>query len=159
MKYTERLKLALVADVIFITVTGAVFVCSEMDLFDNFGIMLAAIAVSGMVCVVAAFNKDGGECRKWRNIWKDPVWQTAGYVLLAVGLIISIVALPELNSGSAVLFLLIMANALIRDIRYYRNAVRFGMDDLSDVNELEEKYPEARPMINRKQKTGDGKMR
>ena len=38
-------------------------------------------------------------------------------------------------------------------IRYYRNAVRFGMDDLSDVNELANRYPESRPMINRKKKT------
>ena len=43
--------------------------------------------------------------------------------------------------------------ALARDIRYYRNAVRFGMDDLKDVNELANKYPEARPLINRKKKT------
>ena len=49
--------------------------------------------------------------------------------------------------------ILIMGNALISDIRYYRNAVRFGMDDLNGVNELANKYPEARPMINRKQKT------
>jgi hypothetical protein len=46
-----------------------------------------------------------------------------------------------------------MGNALISDIRYYRNAVRFGMDDLNGVNELANKYPEARPMINRKRKT------
>ena len=51
------------------------------------------------------------------------------------------------------MFVLIMINILIRDIRYYRNAVRFGMDDLSGVNELANKYPEARPMINRKKKT------
>ena len=46
-----------------------------------------------------------------------------------------------------------MGNSLIRDIRYYRNAVRYSMDDLKDVNDLANKYPEARPMINRKQKT------
>ena len=46
-----------------------------------------------------------------------------------------------------------MGNALISDIRYYRYAVRFGMDDLNDVNELANKYPEARPLINRKQKS------
>ena len=28
-----------------------------------------------------------------------------------------------------------------------------GMDDLKDVNELANKYPEARPLINRKKKT------
>ena len=46
-----------------------------------------------------------------------------------------------------------LAWMMISDIRYYRNAVRFGMDDLNGVNELANKYPEARPMINRKQKT------
>ena len=40
----------------------------------------------------------------------------------------------------------------ISDIRYYRYAVKYGMDDLNDVNELANKYPEVRPMINRKQK-------
>jgi hypothetical protein len=51
------------------------------------------------------------------------------------------------------MFVLIMMNLLIRDIRYCKYAVRFGMDDLKDVNELANKYPEARPMINRKKKT------
>ncbi len=51
------------------------------------------------------------------------------------------------------MFVLVMMNALIRDIRYYRNAVIFCMDDLNDENEPANKYPEARPMINRKQKT------
>lgn len=54
--------------------------------------------------------------------------------------------------AASLMLVLIMANALIRDSRYYRNAVRFGMDDLNDVNELAIKYPEARPMINRKKK-------
>ena len=43
-------------------------------------------------------------------------------------------------------------NSYRRSFRYYIYAVRFGMDDLSDVNELANKYPEARSMINRKQK-------
>ena len=51
------------------------------------------------------------------------------------------------------MFVLIMMNLLIRDIRYYRYAVKYGMDDLNDVNELANKYPEVRPMINRKRKT------
>ena len=68
-------------------------------------------------------------------------------------LIISIWVFPESEYFYSVLWVLMMANALLRDIRYYRNAVRFGMDDLSDVNELANRYPESRPMINRKKKT------
>ena len=152
MKYTERLKWALVSDVLFMLALGAVFICKEKDLFNNFGVMLTVISVFGMVCIVMSFYKDAGEYKKWHNIWKDPVWQTAGYIILAVALIIYIVVSPETTFGSALLFLLIMATALIRDIRYYRYAVRFGMDDLNDVNELARKHPEAGPMINRKQK-------
>lgn len=156
MKYTERLKWALVSDVVFILVLVAVFICKEKDLSNNFGIMLTAIAVFGMVCAVMSFYKDSGEYKKWHNIWKDPVWQTAGYIALAIALIICIFVFPEFNFASSLMCLLIMTTALIRDIRYYRYAVRFGMDELNDVNELAAKYPEARPMINRKQKTGSG---
>lgn len=156
MKYTERLKWAVVSDVIFMLALGAVFICKEKDLSNNFGVMLTVISVFGMVCIVMSFYKDAGEYKKWHNIWKDPVWQTAGYIALAIALIAFIVLTPEVTFGSALMFLLIMATALIRDIRYYRYAVRFGMDELNDVNELAAKYPEARPMINRKQKTGSG---
>ena len=68
--------------------------------------------------------------------------------------LLSIWSVPESISITDMLIgILIMGNALISDIRYYRNAVRFGMDDLNGVNELANKYPEARPMINRKRKT------
>lgn len=53
---------------------------------------------------------------------------------------------------SSLLFLLIMMNCIVRDVRYYRNAVKYGMDDLKDINELADKYPESRAYINRKQK-------
>ena len=71
-------------------------------------------------------------------------------------IIISIFVFSGNPYASFLMFVLIMMNLLIRDIRYYRYAVRFGMDELNDVNELAGKYPEARPMINRKQKTGSG---
>ena len=74
--------------------------------------------------------------------------------MLAAVLLVSIWSVPESISITDMLIgILIMGNALISDIRYYRNAVRFGMDDLNGVNELANKYPEARPMINRKRKT------
>ena len=111
------------------------------------------ILLVGGVCVAASFYAERGECRKWRRIWKDPTWQLAGYIVLAIALIASLWILPDFKYFNDSIWVLIMANSLIRDIRYYRNAVRFGMDDLSGVNELANKYPEARPLINRKKKT------
>ena len=156
MKYTERLKLAIAADMIFIVIlaVSALLVSLEKIAMKNFGLIVALILIIGGVCVAASLYKDRGECRKWRNIWKLPIWQTVVYFLLAAALIVPIWAAPESVSITDILIgILIMGNTLISDIRYYRNAVRFGMDDLNGVNELANKYPEARPMINRKQKT------
>ena len=125
MKYTERLKLSIAADMIFIAtlVVSALLIVKEKITMNNLGLIIA-------------------------------VWQTVGYFLLAAVLLVSIWSVPESISITDMLIgILIMGNALISDIRYYRNAVRFGMDDLNGVNELANKYPEARPMINRKQKT------
>jgi hypothetical protein len=83
----------------------------------------------------------------------DIAASSAVYIILAIALIASLWILPDFKYFNDSIWVLIMANSLIRDIRYYRNAVRFGMDDLSGVNELANKYPEARPLINRKKKT------
>ena len=153
MKYTERLKLLIATEIMFIAVLTSLFILAEKDLLHSFGLMLLIILLVGGVCVAASFYAERGECRKWRRIWKDPTWQLAGYIVLAIALIASLWILPDFKYFNDSIWVLIMANSLIRDIRYYRNAVRFGMDDLNGVNELANKYPEARPMINRKQKT------
>ena len=153
MKYTKRLKLTIAADIAFTAVLLVTFLLFEKDIIRSFGLFLAIILVTGVVCTAASYYKERGECRKWRNIWKDPTWQIAGYVILAIAIIASIFVFSGNPYVNFLMLVLIMMNALIRDIRYYRYAVRFGMDDLSGVNELANKYPEARPMINRKQKT------
>ena len=153
MKYTERLKLLIATEIMFIAVLTSLFILAEKDLLHSFGLMLLIILLVGGVCVAASFYAERGECRKWRRIWKDPTWQLAGYIVLAIALIASLWILPDFKYFNDSIWVLIMANSLIRDIRYYRNAVRFGMDDLSGVNELANKYPEARPLINRKKKT------
>ena len=153
MKYTERLKLLIATEIMFIAVLTSLFILAEKDLLHNFGLMLLIILLVGGACVAASFYAERGECRKWRRIWKDPTWQLAGYIVLAIALIASLWILPDFKYFNDSIWVLIMANSLIRDIRYYRNAVRFGMDDLNGVNELANKYPEARPMINRKRKT------
>ena len=150
MKYTERLKLAIAADILFMCVLA---ILSVKDILSNFGLFFIILLVVGGSCVAVSLYTEQGECRKWRRIWKDPIWQISGYIVIVIMLIISIWVFPESEYFYSVLWVLMMANALLRDIRYYRNAVRFGMDDLKDVNELANKYPEARPMINRKKKT------
>ena len=153
MKYTDRLKLLILADILFIGVLTVLFILAEKDLLHNFGLILLIVLVAGGTCVAASLYTERGECRMWRRIWKDPTWQLVGYIALGVALIASLWILPEFKYFNSSVWILIMANSLVRDIRYYRNAVRFGMDDLNGVNELANKYPEARPMINRKQKT------
>ena len=143
MKYTDRLKLAIVTDVVFVAILSTVLFLFEKNIIRSFGLG---------VCTAASYYKERGECRKWRNIWKDPTWQIAGYIILAIAIIISIFVFSGNPYASFLMFVLIMMNLLIRDIRYYRYAVKYGMDDLNDVNELANKYPEVRPMINRKQK-------
>ena len=153
MKYTERLKLLIATEILFIAVLTSFFILAEKDLLRNFGLILLIVLLVGGSCIAASIYTERGECRKWRRIWKDPTWQLAGYIVLAIALIASLWILPDFKYFNDSIWVLIMANSLIRDIRYYRNAVRFGMDDLSGVNELANKYPEARPLINRKKKT------
>ncbi len=153
MKYTERLKLAIVTDVVFMVLLSTILFLFEKDIIRSFGLFMAIVLIIGGVCTAASYYKERGECRKWRNIWKDPTWQIAGYIILAIAIIISVFAFSGNPYASSLMFVLIMMNALIRDIRYYKYAVRFGMDDLSGVNELANKYPEVRSMINRKKKT------
>ena len=153
MQYTERLKLAIVTDVVLMVILPTILFLFEKDIIRSFGLFMAIVLITGGVCTAASYYKERGECRKWRNIWKDPTWQIAGYIILAIAIIISIFVFSSGNPYvSSLMFVLIMMNLLIRDIRYYRYAVKYGMDDLNDVNELANKYPEVRPMINRKQK-------
>ena len=49
-------------------------------------------------------------------------------------------------------FIPVTITQILRDVRYYNRATKYDMDNLSDVNELARKFPEARPYINRKEK-------
>ena len=153
MTYTNRLKLGIITDILFIAALFAFCVLEATGTLKSIGAMLAIILMPGVACVAASFYKEeSGEYRKWRNVWKDPTLQKAIYIGLAVVIIILIIKSygPELCINMLI-FLLIMMNSLVRDIRYYRNAVKYDMDNLEDVNELVSKYPEARQYINKKQ--------
>ena len=127
MKYTERLKLAIAADILFMCVLA---ILSVKDILSNFGLFFIILLVVGGSCVAVSLYTEQGECRKWRRIWKDPTWQLAVYIILAIALIASLWILPDFKYFNDSILVLIMANSLIRDIRYYRNAVRYGMPDI-----------------------------
>ena len=110
MTYTNRLKLAILADLLFAAGLGAIYFLVKTRLFNNFGINLTVVVILGLLCIAASFHKESGECRKWRNIWKDPVWQIIAYIILAVALIISIFVFPEYEYRDSLLFLLIRRN-------------------------------------------------
>ena len=91
MKYTERLKLAIAADILFMCVLAILSV--HKDIWSNFGLII--LLVVGGSCVAVSLYTEQGECRKWRRIWKDPIWQISGYIVIAIMLIISIWVFPE----------------------------------------------------------------
>ena len=97
MKYTERLKLSIAADMIFIAtlVVSALLIVKEKITMNNLGLIIAVFLIVGGACLATALYKERGECRKWRNIWKLPIWQTVGYFLLAAVLLVSIWSVPE----------------------------------------------------------------
>lgn len=116
----------------------------------NIGTCINVILIIAAVCIAAAFYKEKGELKRWRNVWAVPKWQTIAYVALAIALIVSIWVLPDYRYANVFMIMLIMINSLVNDVRYYKYAVRFQMDDLESVKELASKYPEARPLINKK---------
>ena len=77
MKYTQRLKLSITADMIFIAtlVVSALLIVKEKITMNNLGLIIAVFLIVGGACLATALYKERGECRKWRNIWKLPIWQ------------------------------------------------------------------------------------
>ena len=72
MKYTERLKLAAAADILYMAVLAIAFVLAERNLMTSYGLFLAVILIGGGICVAASLYTERGTCRKWRRVWKYP---------------------------------------------------------------------------------------
>ena len=66
MKYTERLKLSIAADMIFIAtlVVSALLIVKEKITMNNLGLIIAVFLIVGGACLAAALYKERGECRK-----------------------------------------------------------------------------------------------
>ena len=116
----------------------------------SFGKYLVSLVLMVFICSAAEVIKDLGKCRIWHNIWKIPMWQTVIFIILVISAIALYFALPENYYNMTLALLVVALNMLALDIRYYRNARRYKMDELNSVNELALKYTEARPCLKRK---------
>ena len=150
MKYTNRLKICIAADtVIFIWILAA-YILFWNDKPISFGKYLMSLVLMVFICSAAEVIKDLGKCRIWHNIWKIPIWQMLLFMILAGSAIALYFKLPENYYNMTLVLLAVALNMLALDIRYYRNARKYKMDELSSVNELAMKYIGARPYIKRK---------
>lgn len=150
MKYTNRLKMCIAADaVIFIWILVA-YILFWNDKPISFGKYLMSLVLMVFICSAAEVIKDLGKCRIWHNIWKIPIWQILLFVILAGSAIALYFVLPENYYNMTLVLLVVALNMLALDIRYYRNARKYKMDELNSVNELALKYIGARPYIKRK---------
>ena len=116
----------------------------------SFGKYLVSLVLMVFICSAAEVIKDLGKCRIWHNIWKIPMWQILLFIILAGSAVALYFVLPENYYNMTLALLAVALNMLALDIRYYRNARRYKMDELSSVNELALKYTEARPCLKRK---------
>lgn len=149
MKYSERLKLSIITDILLMAVFAITYVLLWEEKHINIEALMVIALVVGALCIAAAFYQEYGELKKWSGLWKDPAWQSALFIIAGVMLIASIWMLPNPEYVSPGIALLIMLNNIERAVRYYNRAVRYGMDDLKDVKELMEKYPETTSLINK----------
>ena len=151
MSYTNRLKVCVIADVLFLLtllITGILYV-SKMINYD----VLWVCATGAVVILFLAWGfRDYGKYKFWRNIWKDPIWMKASSIVIAVAVLLIYFKNLETEKMSVAMMILVSIAQTISDIKYYNRAVKYDMNNIEDVNELARKFPEARPYINRKEK-------
>ena len=135
--------------VIFIWILTA-YILFWNDKPISFGKYLVSLVLMVFICSAAEVIKDLGKCRIWHNIWKIPIWQILLFTILAGSAIALYFVLSENYYNMTLVLLAVALNMLALDIRYYRNARRYKMDELSSVNELALKYTEARSCLKRK---------
>ncbi len=146
MSYTNRLKVCVIADVLFLLtllITGILYV-SKMINYDVLWVCATgAVAILFLAC---------GKYKNWRRIWKDPIWLKASSIVIAVAILLIYFKNLETEKMSVAMMILVSIAQTISDIKYYNRAVKYDMNNIEDVNELARKFPEARPYINRKEK-------
>ena len=152
MSYTNRLKVCVIADVLFLLtllITGILYV-SKMINYD----VLWVCATGAVAILFLAWGfRDYGKYKNWRRIWKDPIWLNVSYIALAVAILLIYFKNLETEKMSVAMMILVSIAQTISDIKYYNRAVKYDMNNIEDVNELARKFPEARPFINRKEKS------
>lgn len=90
MKYTDLLKIRLGADLLFLLtliITAILYVLGHIGKDSLLSIILPAAVLPLIVELVV----DHGKYKKWRNVWKDPIWQKALLIVVPVVFFIAMV--------------------------------------------------------------------
>ena len=151
MKYTDLLKISLGADLLFLLTLIITAVLYVLGLIGEDSI-LSIILPGATLLLVVEWVVGYGKYKKWRNVWKDPIWQKVFLIIVGVVFFITTVTDLDYEKTCLAVFIPVTITQILRDVRYYNRATKYDMDNLSDVNELARKFPEARPYINRKEK-------
>lgn len=151
MSYTNRLKICIFADIFFLIdllIVGLLFLSNIID----HDVLWVCSSGAFVILLLVWYFRDYGKYKKWRNIWKDPIWYKVSYIIMAVAILLFFFKNLETEKMSIAMMILVLITQIVLDTRYFINAMKYDMDDLEDVNELARRFPEARPYINRKEK-------
>lgn len=151
MKYTDLLKISLGADLLFLLTLIITAVLYVLGLIGEDSI-LSIILPGATLLLVVEWAVGYGKYKKWRNVWKDPIWQKVLLIVVSVVFFTTTVTDLDYEKTCLAVFIPVTITQIIRDVRYYNRATKYDMDNLSDVNELARRFPETREIIGRKKK-------
>ena len=83
MKYTDLLKISLGADLLFLLtliITAVLYVLGHIGEDSILSIILPGATLLLVVEWVVGY----GKYKKWRNVWKDPIWQKVFLIVVGV---------------------------------------------------------------------------
>ena len=151
MTYTKAIKLCILSELLLIVGLPLIIALEDKEVLPS-GISLPITIGLAIAFLATGFYKDYGKYKKWRNVWKDPIWQKVLLIVVAVVVFITIVTDLDYEKTRLAVLISVTITQILRDVRYYNRATKYDMDNLSDVNELARRFPETREIIGRKKK-------
>lgn len=145
MTYTKTIKLCILTESLVIVGLPVIFALGDKGILPSDISFPIAIGIA-IAFVATGIYKDYGKYKQWKDIWKDPMWQTAGYIIFGLAYLVIYIRTHEFKHLEMWLFFII-ANYLITDIRYYRNAIKYNLDNYDDINDAIKDHPEMVPNL------------
>lgn len=140
MSYTKTIKLCILSEILVIVGLPVIFALEDREILPS-GISFPIAIGIAIAFVATGIYKDYGKYKQWKDIWKDPMWQTAGYIIFGIAFLVIYIRTHEFKHLEMWLFF-IVANYLVTDIRYYRNAIKYNLDNYNDINDAIKDHPE-----------------